>query len=336
MADAIRSWLAILASDVKMATDEQCTNADEESLLQVSQEVARSPLVASKSDMTVSPSNSHTPNCLRFMHIPKTAGSSIDTANFNLSPKRDFDSLTHELYEKICRTDHSATMQKYCTEPGGLGQLFAKTHSNNTFLQIFMEKHKKDYTFIPQPFGGYCQNVHTSPDVGAGPRKFYSGPCPVFCATRNPLHRYISGFAMANIGRYANAGVAPCSPEGFEQATRVFIAKLHQNRFQEQCWFTPQVEMVYGALSKEAATTQYCTEILRFEHIDKDFKQLMAKFGHNLQMPKWNVMGHTNAYKAEDGQNCYMDINKITTATKEMVYNYYKADFEAFNYSRPF
>jgi hypothetical protein len=307
--------------DVKTTTDEQCHKADEESLLQVSQEVA-------KNAMMVSPAKSQHTKCLRFMHIPKTAGSSVDSANFKLSPKRDFDSLTHRLYDKICATDPRINAT-YCDKPGGLGVLFEKTHSNNTFLVEFIKKHNYAYTWVPQPYGGTCQNVHTSPDVDPnGVAKFYDGPCDVFCTVREPLDRYISAYAMANIGT--------CTSAGFEADTRVFIDKLKQNRFRKECWFTPQVEMVYGALSKQNATKQYCNEILRFEHIDADFKALMLKYGHNLSLPRWNVMGHTNAYQSANGKNCYMDIKKVTTATKELVYNYYRADYEAFNYPRPF
>merc|ERR1719254_383448 len=122
-----------MGEDVKTATDEQCLKADEASLLQVAQEVVRSPLGTSNGHMSVQSADHNRSKCLRFMHIPKNAGSSIDSANMHLSPKRAFDSLSHRLYTKICDaipTCKTNLQQK----PGYLGALFDKTHSNVNFL----------------------------------------------------------------------------------------------------------------------------------------------------------------------------------------------------------
>merc|ERR1719389_639054 len=125
------------------------------------------------------------------------------------------------------------------------------------------------------------------------------------------------------------AGVAPCDPAGLQNYTKSFLAELKAKPYQAGCTFSPQVFFVYGSGFGTSSQKQYCTHVLRQESLDDDFNALMKEFGSDIALPDKHLMG-TDAYNG-----CTIDREKITQPTKDMIYQYYRDDFETFGYEYP-
>jgi len=263
---------------------------------------------------------STTDQCLKFMHIPKTGGSSIDAVNMYQDPPV-FDSLMLETFQRIATGMSNSTFEsKY---DSSLGRLYEDSHASySNYSQMFVPLHISSYNMVQQLDGGTCEDLHTPPSDVPSVDSFYKdGNCDVFCAVREPLQRFISAYEMQQVG--------PCDPEGFESTLRLFLPQLVEQPSKNGCVFTPQVQFVYGAANKSSSTEQYCHHILHSENLNEEFDAFMEESGQTLTLPEEHLMGE-GAY-----EGCKVDRDNITQAAKDLVYSHYEADYEALGYTRP-
>jgi hypothetical protein len=262
--------------------------------------------------------------CIRFMHIPKTGGTSIDSANMHEDTPA-FDSFMYRTYKRIANDMPAEEFEeKY---ESNLGIMYDESHNSvDYYSSDWMPQHSKYYNYISQPDGSRCVDVHTSPSSNASVAEYYSSDnCTVFCAGREPLQRFVSAYEMGDWG--------PCDPESFEQFVRIDLELFKHRPYKGGCHFVPQVLMVYGDSSKELETKQYCTSILHQEDLDEEFNAFMAENGQSLTLTD----NHDNsALFGEASYNgCKVNRDVITQASKDMIYDFYRADYEAFGYARP-
>jgi len=261
--------------------------------------------------------------CLKFLHIPKNGGSSMDSLNMH-QPSPVFDSLMYRTYQRIAASMPPSKFEsRYASNVGNMYDASHKTYIGYTFE--WMPRYTNFYHYVAQPDANTCEDLHTPPSDDAGVAKFYKeGDCSVFCAVRAPLDKFISGYEMSG-------PIGPCDPVGFEAKVRSLLAELRKEPSLFGCVFVPQVQYVFGAKKKSSATGQYCNEILRTEHLNADFDSLMKKHGHNVTLPPKSkgLMG-TKSYPG-----CLVDKTQVTQAAKDLIYEHFRADYEAFGYPHP-
>merc|ERR1719491_2539921 len=189
-------------------------------------------------------------------------------------------------------------------------------------MTTFMPVHYSDYNLVVQPDGGSCEDHHTPPHDSLEVSNFLrEGSCAVFCVVREPLQRFISAYETWDIG--------PCDSEGFESKVRELLPAIKKQPSKNVCMFTPQVQFVFGATNKSLATKQYCQHILHTEQLNDEFDAFMKDRDQKLSLPKAKMMGET-PYTA-----CRVDLGRVTQAAKQLIFEHYRADYDAFGYPRP-
>mmetsp|Transcript_40089 Transcript_40089/g.95774 ORF Transcript_40089/g.95774 Transcript_40089/m.95774 type:complete len:301 (+) Transcript_40089:76-978(+) len=251
--------------------------------------------------------------CLRFMHIPKTGGTSIDSANLHLPPgQRAFDSYMLRAYERIAEADQ--------IDEKDLGNLFDFSHSSELVYTPFRTLHRRLYHWLPPGATDQCEDVHTPPSRSSAVALYYQEDrCTTFCVVREPLARFWSGFQMFY---YA------CDPDSVNKKALELLSDLLTRPYEHECFFMLQVESIYGVTNKTAASHQYCNRILHQENLDQEFDALMAEFGRNVELPEEDLMSSWT-------DSCNMTVSDLRPETKAAVYEYFKADYEAFGYPKP-
>jgi hypothetical protein len=309
--------------------DEPCTPDDAFSLLQVHaepndqrQQLDKKSTIEAMTSLkrkTAGLDNSETDGqCLKFMHIPRTGGSSIDSVNMHLSSPA-FDSLMYQTYKRISKTNTTMFEKQFHSN---LGVMFDDSHRTYAhYITSFLLDHYDSYNIIEQPDGLSCQDLHTPPVLyNTDIVKYYAEDrCTIFCAVRDPMERFISAYEMMHVG--------PCDPSGFETQVHALFAELRRHPSNDFCLFLPQVFFVYGAPSKSVAIKQYCHEVLHTEHLNTEFDSLMKKLSVSLELPAKHLMATGSAIKG-----CTVDRTGMTQKAKKMIFDYYKNDYEAFGY----
>mmetsp|Transcript_116825 Transcript_116825/g.342084 ORF Transcript_116825/g.342084 Transcript_116825/m.342084 type:complete len:317 (+) Transcript_116825:42-992(+) len=258
--------------------------------------------------------------CLRFIHNPRTGGTTIDSMNLHL-PKghRAFDSLMEGPLDRAA----GGPLWPNLTA----GELFDQAHGTEMkdesagaaarhYAKYIPDLH---FRFVTWQHDGYvqrCQDLHTPPQYDALVEQFFTEPgCTTFCSVRNPMARLLSAYNFQSLGA--------CSVAAFDQW---ILATFPLRSAISFCHAYPQVEYVYNAPTKEAATKQWCQRVIRYEHFEEDFNQVMEEFGRPLRLTR-----HLFSTKG-----CHIDWHWVSTQAKELVYNTYRADYDAFGYPRPY
>jgi len=255
--------------------------------------------------------------CLKFIHIPKTGGTSIDSVNMHQDPPV-FDSLMRNTYQRIAEDMPAEFQSKY---GGDLGNMYEESHKSTvTYGGLWVPTHRKSYHFLSQPDGGICEDLHTPPSDDPSVASFFDN-CTSFCAVREPLQRLISAYEMT--------GAGPCDSAGFEERLRSLLPDLSEHPSKSSCLFVPQVQFVFGAKNKSLSTKQYCDRVLRTENLDQEFAAFMTEMGETLTLPDHHSMGQ-EAYSG-----CQVNRTQVSQAAKDLVYEHFRADYEAFGYPRP-
>lgn len=259
-------------------------------------------------------------SCTKFLHIPKTGGTSIDSTNFHLHTPV-FNSLMKDTYDRIMASGFwNETGLWKVTE----GDLFDASHSSMFVYLPFMLINSASYKWLhvddSQPSAlSTCQDLHTPPHLDPTVDQYFRSSCATFCAVRDPLDRYISGYKMHEIG--------DCDSVSFEVSAKLHLANLKQHPFVTDCHFTKQVMFVYGANSKAESTHTYCKDVIHTEALSTEFTALMRKYGHK------NVT--LSSKKLMEDSDCSLTRHNISASIKQAIYEYYKSDFEAFGYLEP-
>jgi len=93
------------------------------------------------------------------------------------------------------------------------------------------------------------------------------------------------------------------------------------------CHFVAQHEFVYGDNGE-----LLCRHVLRFEHLSHDFTQLMQRY--NLLEIQRNFNNRPPNKLSALCQHSNFSVEHLHDDTKQLVYDFYRRDFQVFNYSR--
>ncbi|CAK9095693.1 unnamed protein product [Durusdinium trenchii] len=249
------------------------------------------------------------PGLVRFMHIPKTGGTSIDAAGMHQAIPA-FDSLMRQTYERIAqKSDYH----------GDLGDLYVSSHSSYLTYSAFIAQNVQEYHFLPPNASDQCEDLHTPPSRSEFIREYYRTNL-TFCAVRDPLERFWSAFRMMSL--------SACEPEAIEAATLGLLATATVTPYICNCFLVPQVESVYGTRNWSTSSTRYCQRLLYQENLTAEFEAFMEEIGRpEVKLPHEELMA--------DWSSCDLKTGQLTPKTRQAVYEFYKADYEAFGYAPP-
>jgi len=165
----------------------------------------------------------------------------------------------------------------------------------------------------------------------------YGFEAPLFGVVRHPYHRVLSEYRyrrrrwesgeknphLTNLGlRFEEWAIATF--ENNEYRTRSFfernnVAYNAQNLVDDVAiWFISQVDWLSNSHQQLLVD-----DLLRFEHLTDDWSTFSAKYGLNSNLV------HVNS---SPGQ--LADEEQLTSRIREMIYQYYRADFDRFGYDR--
>lgn len=277
--------------------------------------------------------------CLKFMQIPRTGGTTTESLNLHLPHgSRSYESLMVDAMDKAA---NFASLGNFTLADGSrpkgrsAGELFDEAHGSElqdeaswaaSIVYGTQWLHKLPFRWVPQNHtceGGncVCQDLHTPPHLDREVASYFGDGCDVFCTVRDPLDRALSAYKFVFIQ-------GPCTADGFSHfVEQRFPLKKDPTNV---CHYVPQTQFVYGADSKSASTRQYCNRVMRFENLSADYNELMAEFGSPLRFSKKSEK--KALFKTE---HCHIDKSKISRKAKDMIYEYYQADYEAFGYPKP-
>jgi len=182
--------------------------------------------------------------CLNFLHIPKTAGTTIE----HLSPTVLLQKERGE--QSWGAQDH---LQNYCSRPG----------YNPRAPKCYFESSKA------VSGGAWCSPWHVPPSLDERLHEHYA-ECTTFCVVRHPAERLVSQFRHEG-----NA----CNLNVFRHYVAQTLPKVIQHPFKFDCHFLPQVEYVFGSDRKG----QYCQDVLHYENLTSEFDALMKKHNLTVQ-----------------------------------------------------
>ncbi|CAK9026938.1 Dynein regulatory complex subunit 7 (Coiled-coil domain-containing protein 135) (Coiled-coil domain-containing protein lobo homolog) (Spermatogenesis-related gene in late stages of spermatogenesis cells protein), partial [Durusdinium trenchii] len=147
----------------------------------------------------------------------------------------------------------------------------------------------------------------------------YYDSCETFCTLRDPLERFWSAFQNWS---------PTCDPLGIEAEAVELLKELKQRPYQRDCFFVPQVEMVYGTRRISNGMHQYCDRFLHQENLSAEFHELMVERGRpEVELPDAKLLSNWS--------RCSIKARQLTHNTQNAVYEYYRADYEAFGGGAP-
>ena len=253
-------------------------------------------------------------HCLRFMHIPKTGGTSIDAAGMHQSIA-PYGSLMRETYERIATARHF---------DGDIGDLYEDSNRDPLTYWLFLMKTGQFYHLLPENASDQCEDLHTPPSLDPMIQKYYK-KCETFCAIRNPLERFWSAYRM-----FAGTKSSEfCDPDFIETLVNEALQEAKERPYYLDCFLVPQVEFVYGSRNWSHATQQYCTRFLHQENLTEEFDELMMEIGRpEVKLPEEKLL---SSYSGCSN----VSTSDLNLATRKAIYEFYKEDYEAFGYAPP-
>ena len=265
-------------------------------------------------EMTFKSIETNKGHCLRFMHIPKTGGTSIDAASMHQSIA-PYGSLMRDTYERIATARHF---------DGDIGDLYEDSHRDAVSYGLFLMKNGQFYHMLPENASEQCEDLHTPPSWDPMIQKYYE-KCETFCAIRNPLERFWSAYRM-----FAGTQSSEfCDPDFIETFVNEALQEAKERPYYHDCFLVPQVEFVYGSRNWSHATRQYCTRLLHQENLTKEFDELMMEIGRpEVKLPEEDLMSSWSGCSN-------VSTSDLNLATRKAIYEFYKEDYEAFGYAPP-
>jgi len=248
-------------------------------------------------------------HCLRWIHIPKAAGSSVQ------QQETDF------------------------VNNGG-DRIFT------TFLEEEVVQGEDYFANQPVMGSGSCPVEHAPPQVGSKAARFYGDEsCTTICAVRNPYARFVSAYNYQENAPFlgftdTNDGVPTrCSKAGLNSFVKLLLVKTSLEATLGMCMFLPQSSYVHGMPSPInsgnetldlEAPAKYCQEVVHTENLEREFNQVMEKYGKALRLNP----DFTHIKGRQTFTPCELDESQLTQESRDAIYNYYRRDFEEFGYSR--
>lgn len=258
------------------------------------------------------------------MHIPKTGGSTIEFVN-----------MMHPPGERLFQSHLASEFDKIATMPAYQGvsafELFNKTRTSFRANNFFLSQHSAQLQWWEMPGQEWC--LDHAPPVTPELIRYYTGRCDVFCAVREPVERLLSEYRYMyfhGLPPYQGPYYFPepeCSASGFEEFVPLLFADLRRSLYQSLCMLVPQSVMVFGRPDTASQGHQFCKHILRQENLTAGFNHLMQEYGLDAQLDDVPQFMHAD--------QCSIDIAEVSQQTKDLIYDFYRADYKAFGYLHP-
>jgi len=192
---------------------------------------------------------------LLFIHIPKTAGSSVEDAGLKAGIQwgLNFERSWGFKDGDACQWDGSNNLR--CNVEG---------HGNDTCT----------WRHVPPQYLKAAHNVYYNSDS--------------FCIVRDPFDRFVSEYVYLVTGPYADLHADPilwefpvCSAEGLNYVAEMVLRNVSDIRF--DCHFVPQIDYVIGEDGH-----RWCQNVLRFEQLPGAFDEFMASRSLPIKLSETN------------------------------------------------
>jgi len=141
----------------------------------------------------------------------------------------------------------------------------------------------------------------------------------LFSVVRNPYARFVSGFKYRK-QLYLSTGRQDCNPIDFS----TYVTNLTTEKVQRINKFDTHLETQSSFLKNESNQLEPSIEIFKFENLEPCWTKLKEKTGVEFKNVFWSR-------KSKDDKP-YNEF--YTQETADIIYNFYKEDFDNFGYSR--
>jgi hypothetical protein len=237
---------------------------------------------------------------LNFIHIPKNAGTEIE----NLAAKKN------KYWGYFAWTKMGYKHNEYKTS-----DFFTK--NNDYWFNKNTGKYLSD-TRMSKVLNKYRSYMpwHVPPDIVK--EYNYKKNEAIFAVVRNPYSRFIS------IYRYNIGGTAKTRHLATIKGLNDFVKKELKGGGAAPTFagegaggpthLLPQHFYTHGKLK--------CDHILKYENLKSEFNNLMKMYNLDIKI------GDNKSYKSK------LKVSDLTDESKEIIYNYYKKDFELFGYEK--
>eukprot|EP00440_Ansanella_granifera_P005816 gb/GFBE01006308.1/.p1 GENE.gb/GFBE01006308.1/~~gb/GFBE01006308.1/.p1 ORF type:complete len:579 (+),score=130.95 gb/GFBE01006308.1/:1-1737(+) len=191
--------------------------------------------------------------CLKFLHIPKTGGTSIEKV---AKPAQSWGAAG--------QADMHCAAEEPCV--GRTGDKCC--HISDSDQQ--------------------CSIWHVPPAVDTVRAESYASTCQTFCVVRDPVDRFVSEFKFA---RKFEDHVDECDSKAFLSWAVHQLDEVKKNPYTRDCHFLPQVDYVYGSSDRGGIPGTYCTRVLRTSNLTMEFNELMDEFGVPVELEDTHEFG---------------------------------------------
>eukprot|EP01084_Bolivina_argentea_P038303 70823_1 len=258
---------------------------------------------------------------LLFIHIPKTAGTSIVQLAWNkyhicygvflkyLIPNYRHSRIPYRMCKKYHFCGEGIRYQSIWHFP--MRYIFEYMNDNTTTddikhsLSLYFDTNKYDYfCIVRHPFAKIMSEYKYSIATGRGQ----------FLQIRK--YGWIDRF------RYPTLWVKYCSVDALNLWVKYFLMEANNNACIRDCHWLPQYEYVF-----DENGYKMCNNVIRFENIHTELNDVLNKY-------QMNGMLNLSALHAKWYRNCdNLSVDDLKNETKQLIYQFYKADFDAFKYS---
>jgi len=196
--------------------------------------------------------------CLNFLHIPKTAGTSVEEVSLRATSARSGGLRAWGMHDESLRCSYPYQFKR------GLGCKFPGLPANQWGNQQQR-----------------CSVWHTPPAWDVQLAEAYAG-CTTFCIVRDPVQRMVSeaSFRLLN-----------CNSTQFDEYLQSSFLERQKRVTANDCHLLPQSEYVYGGKFL-GEPGNYCQRVLKMETLSEDFARLMQEFEIDAELTHSDTYAH--------------------------------------------